>query len=156
RNTGRNSFKWQFPRYHPFVEGRESVFITDKTEEHRVGSQFYDAADLPVWRCRYVDLYMNGNARLQRLQQEEMNDTIYQRSAREQATKYPGTPVEDVGGFFKATGVVQFETGAGQGMASYEGSGEGPYYIGNASVPPPKPGWTTRQRCQWTYAPQID
>src|SRR5207253_624409 len=43
-----------------------------------------------------------------------------------------------------------------KGTATYLGSGEGPYYIGNAALPPAKPGWTVRQRCEWTYTPQIN
>ncbi|HXJ74849.1 MAG TPA: CotH kinase family protein, partial [Candidatus Dormibacteraeota bacterium] len=157
RSPGRNSWKWQFPRYHPFTDGRESVFITDKGEEHRVGSQFYDAMDFPSWRCRYVDVYLNNGGRLQRLQQEEMDDFTYGRWAKEQAQRYPGTAVEALGGFYKATGVIPFETGVGQGVTSiYTNSGEGPYYIGNCSLPPAKPGWSARQRCEWTYAVQID
>ena len=156
RNVGRNSFKWQFPGYHPFEGGRGSVFITDKGDEHRVGTQFYDAANLPAWRCQYVNLYLNNNAVLQRLQQEEMDDTLYKRWTQEQAARFPGQSEEGLGGFFKATGVIPFETGTGQGTATYLNSGEGPYYIGNCSVPPAKTGWTTRQRCDWTYTPQIN
>lgn len=156
RNAGRNSFKWQFPRYHRFEGGRESLFITDKGEEHRVGGMLYEAADLPAFRCRYVDLYQNGNARLQRLQQDEMDETTYRRWDREQAAKYPGRGTEGIGGFFKATGVIPFESGTGQGVASYLNSGEGPYYIGNGALPPAKPGWNVRQRCEWTYGPQIN
>jgi hypothetical protein len=156
RNAGRNSLKWQFPRYQRFEGGRESIFVTDKGEEHRVGSQLYEAADLPSFRCRYVDLYMNGNGRLQRLQQEEMDETCYRRWDQDQAAKYPGRGVEGLGGIFKSTGVIPYETGAGQGLATYLESGEGPYYIGNCALPPEKPGWNVRQRCEWTYGPQID
>jgi len=156
RGAGRNSFKWQFPRYHRFEAGRESVFITDKNEEHRVGAQLYEAVDFPAWRCRYVELYLNANPVLVRLQQEEVDEVLYERWAQEQAAKYPGTPVPDRGGIFKATGVIPFETGTGQGTATYLESGEGPYYIGNCALPPAKAGWTIRQRCEWTYGPQID
>ena len=97
----------------PFLGERESLFITDKGDEHRVGSQFYDAADFPAWRCRYVDLYLNNNGVLQRLEQEEMDDTTYRRWDLEQAAKYPGRGTEGLGGIFKATGVIPFESGGG-------------------------------------------
>ena len=155
RGAGRNSWKWQFPRYHRF-NSRESYFITDKNEEHRVGSQLYDAADFPAWRCRYVDVFLNAGGQLQRLQQEELDKDAYGRWDEEQADKYPGRGTEGIGGIFKATGVIPFETGLGQGQATYFNSGEGPYFIGNAALPPAKAGWTLRQRCEWTYGPQID
>jgi len=155
RGPGRNSFKWQFPRYHRF-EGRESVFITDKGEEHRVGSQLYDALDFPAWRCRYIDLFLNSNGQQQRLQQEEMDEFPYRRWDLEQAAKYPDRGTEGIGGIFKATGVIPFESGSGQGTTTYFNSGEGPYFIGNCALPPAKPGWSVRQRCEWTYTPQIN
>ena len=155
RGAGRNSWKWQFPRYHRF-NGRDSYFITDKGEEHRVGSQLYDAADFPAWRCRYVDVFLNNGGQLQRLQQEELDSDTYRRWDREQADKYPGRGIEGLGGIFKATGVIPFESGIGQGTTSYFGSGEGPYFIGNGALPPAKPGWSVRQRCEWTYGAQID
>lgn len=155
RGAGRNSFKWQFPRYHPF-EGRESVFITDKGEEHRIGSRLYDTVDLPAWRCRYIDLFLNNGSQLQRLQQEEMDDITYRRWDREQAAKHPDRGTEGIGGIFKATGVIPFESGTGQGTTTYFNSGEGPYFIGNCALPPAKPGWSVRQRCEWTFTPQIN
>jgi hypothetical protein len=155
RGAGRNSFKWQFPRYHRFGE-RESVFITDKGEEHRVGSQLYDAVDFPAWRCRYIDLFLNSGGPLQRLQQEELDEVAYRRWDREQAAKYPDRGTEGMGGIFKATGVIPFESGTGQGSTTYFNSGEGPYFIGNCALPPAKPGWTVRQRCEWTFGPQIN
>lgn len=155
RGAGRNSWKWQFPRYHRF-NNRDSYFITDKGEEHRVGSQLYEAADFPAWRCRYVDVFLNNGGQLRRLQQEELDSDTYRRWDREQADKYPGRGTEGLGGIFKATGVIPFESGTGQGTTTYFGSGEGPYFIGNGALPPAKPGWSVRQRSEWTYGAQID
>src|SRR6185503_13016819 len=70
--------------------------------------------------------------------------------------KHPGRGTEGVGGTFKATGVIPFESGTGQGTTTYLNSGEGPYFIGNSALPPAKLGWTVRQRCEWTYGPQIN
>ncbi|MGI8602442.1 MAG: lamin tail domain-containing protein [Verrucomicrobiales bacterium] len=155
RNPSRRSWKYQFPRYTPF-EGRESYFAADKGEEHRVGAMLYEAADLPVWRARYIDVYQNGDARLQRLRQDEMDADLHRRWSVGQAAKFPGSDVENVGEFYKATGVIPFENGNGQNTTTYIGSGEGPYYIGNCAPAPAKlPFWTSRQRYDWTYGLQM-
>lgn len=153
RSVARNSFKFLFPRY-ARLNGRSSFFETDKGEEHRLGSKLYDAANLPVWRCRYVNVYLNKRAVLTRLEQEEMDDDLYERWSEEQAALFPETPRPDIGDFFKSEGVVPYETGSGMGTASYERSGEGPYYIGNAAPIPAKAGWTLPARYDWTYPNQ--
>jgi Lamin Tail Domain/Bacterial Ig domain/CotH kinase protein len=156
RNAGRQSYKWQFPRYQLFG-GREGIFVTDKNDLHRHGTIIYDAADLPPWRCRYVDLYLNTSGVLQRLEQEEYSEELYERWRDEQAAKYPNLPKPGRGQIYKSTGVVPFETGGGIATSpTYEGSGEGPYYIGNAAPIPAKAGWTQRQRYEWTWGAQMD
>ena len=154
RSASRQSYKWQFPRYAPFG-GHAGVFETDKGEEHRLGSLLYDQADLPIWRCRYVDLYLNSDAKLTRLEQEELDDFIVGRWAGEQAAKRPGTPVEDVGETFKSEGIVPYETAGGFNASTYNGSGEGPYWIGNGALAPAKPPWSVRDRYVWTFSMQM-
>ena len=156
RSAGRRSWKYQFPRYAPF-EGRGSYFQTDKGEEHRVGAMLYEAAGLPVWRARYVDIYQNNDARLRRLQQDEMDADLHDRWAAEQAAKFPGSLVEAMGEFYKSTGVVPFENATSlTGAPTYLASGEGPYYIGNCAPAPARPPfWTARQRYDWTYGLQM-
>ncbi|MBM3847799.1 MAG: hypothetical protein FJ405_16135, partial [Verrucomicrobia bacterium] len=156
RNAGRQSYKFRFPRYAP-LNGRTSYFETDKGDEHRLGWLPYHAADLPVFRCRSVDLYLNANAALVRLEQEEMDTDLYERWIREQEAKYPDRRKERRGWFYKSSGVVPLESALGIGQASsYTTSGEGPYYIGNCAPIPPKQGWNLRQRYDWTFPIQMD
>ena len=156
RNASRKSYKFQFPNYAPF-NGRTAYFETDKGDEHRLGARLYEAVDLPNWRCRYVDIYLNSDSVDGSLEQEEIDKDLYRRWIDEQAEKYPDAPRQEIGETFKATGVVPFETGTGQGTAgSYENSGEGPYYIGNCAPIPPKAGWSLNERYDWTFGLQVD
>ena len=155
RSPGESSFKFQFPAYAPF-NGRQAFFETEKGDEHRLGTLLYAAAGLPAWRCRPVDVYLNGNGALPRLEQEELDRENYERWIEEQAAAHPGEPRQKLGENHKATGVVPYETSAGIGTtALYENSGEGPYYIGNAAPIPPKPGWPLAERYEWTYGAQV-
>lgn len=155
RNTFRASFKVQFPRY-ARLDDMEALFLKDKGDDHRVGSALYRAAGLPSFTSRYVDLYLNTNTVLQRLEVPEMDDRHFERFALAEALRNPGTEVEKTGEFYKATGVVPFETGAGIGATSvYTSSGEGPYYIGNCAPIPAKAGWSPRQRYDFTYGGQM-
>ncbi len=148
RDPSRRSYKYKFPNYAGF-NGRTSFFETDKGEEHRLGSKLYDTADLPIWRCRYVDIYQNTDLVLTRLEQDELDRDVYQRWSDEQAAKFPDAPKQGMGSFYKSEGVVPYETASGQGTApTYEASGEGPYYIGNCAPIPPKSGWTLPARYQ--------
>jgi hypothetical protein len=156
RNPSRKSYKFQFPDYAPF-NGRTAYFETDKGDEHRLGARLYEAVDIPVWRSRYVDIYMNTDPVDGSLEQDEIDKDFYRRWIGEQAEKYPDAARESMGETFKATGVVPLETATGQGTASsYENSGEGPYYIGNCAPIPPKAGWSLNERYDWTYGLQVD
>lgn len=156
RNTFRSSFKVRFPRY-ARLDDAEALFFKDKGEEHRVGSQLYRAAGLPAFEARYADLYVNNSTVLQRLEVPEMDERHFEKFAAARAARFPGTAVEPTGTFYKASGVVPFETAAGLGTTSvYNASGEGPYFIGNAAPIPPKTGWTPRQRYEFTYGGQMN
>jgi hypothetical protein len=155
RNVLRASFKVQFPRY-ARLDGAEALFFKDKGDDHRVGTQLYRAAGLPSFGARYVDLFINGSSQRQRLEVPEMDERHFEKFAEAQAAAYPGTEVEATGEFYKATGVVPFETASGIGATTvYTSSGEGPYYIGNAAPIPAKAGWTQRQRYEYTYGLQM-
>jgi hypothetical protein len=155
RDPSRKSYKYQFPSYAAF-NGRTSYFEADKGEEHRLASIIYAAADLPMWRSRYIDIYQNSDPLLTRLEQEEMEKDLDQRWSQEQAAKYPDRPAPGPGGFYKSEGVVPYETATGQsGTSIYTNSGEGPYYIGNCAPIPPKTGWTLPARYDWTYPIQM-
>lgn len=155
RNPSRASFKIQFPRY-ARLDDAEGIFFKDKGEDHRVGSLLHRAAGLPAFSARYVDFYLNANAMLQRLEVPELDERHFEKFAREQAARFPGTEVEATGEFYKASGVVPFETASGIGATgTYTLSGEGPYYIGNCAPIPPKAGWTPRQRYDFTFGGQM-
>ena len=155
RNTSRNSFKLQFPRY-ARLDDAEGIFLKDKGDDHRVASQIYRAAGLPAFSARYVDVYLNSNSLIQRLEVPEMDEHHFEKFAEQEALKYPGRPREATGEFYKSTGVVPLETAAGIGAtSSYTSSGEGPYYIGNCAPIPIKTGWTQRQRYDYTYGGQM-
>ena len=155
RDPSRASYKIQFPRYSR-LDSREAIFLKDKGEEHRVASLLYRAAGLPAFSARYADLYLNSNALLQRLEVPEMDERHFEAFAASEALRFPGSSPEPTGEFYKSTGTVPFETAAGIGTTNiYSASGEGPYFIGNASPIPPKQGWLTRQRYEYTYGPQM-
>ncbi|MFN0130351.1 MAG: lamin tail domain-containing protein [Verrucomicrobiales bacterium] len=155
RNSIRASFKIQFPRYER-LDGAEGMFFKDKGDDHLVGTRLYRAAGLPSFDARYVDFYLNNNSVRQRLQVPEMDERHFEKFAQAQARLFPGTEVEASGEFYKASGVVPFETAGGIGATSvYTSSGEGPYYIGNCAPIPAKTGWRVRQRYDWTYGVQM-
>ena len=156
RSADRQDYKLQLPRYAQ-LNGRSSYFETDKTEEHLFGWMLYAFADLPIWKCRTIDFYLNANPLLSRVEQEELNGDVYDRWIQEQSAKYPDRAKPSAGWFYKSEGVVPFENSSGIGAAnSYTESGEGPYYIGNAAPIPPKSGWTLPARYDWTYPIQMD
>jgi len=155
RDPSRQSYKIQFPRY-ARMDGNEAIFFKDKGEEHRIAGLLYRAAGLPAFTSRYADIYFNGNGLLTRLEVPEMDDRHFARFAESEALRLVQPDAEATGEFYKATGVVPFETSAGIGTTSaYLSSGEGPYYIGNCAPIPPKQGWLTRQRYEFTYGPQM-
>ncbi|MBI3867855.1 MAG: lamin tail domain-containing protein [Verrucomicrobia bacterium] len=156
RSADRKDYKLQLPRYSR-LNGRSSFFETDKAEEHLFGWMLYAFADLPIWKCRSVDLYLNAEPLLPRVEQEELNADVYDRWIEEQGAKYPDRHKPSPGWFYKSEGVVPFENSAGIGAAtSYTESGEGPYYIGNCAPIPAKAGWSLPARYDWTYPMQMD
>lgn len=141
REVSRRSYKLQFPRYHLFRE-HESLFITDKDYQTEAGHAIFRAAGVPTSLTRWVDLYMNTNARLVRLEQEEQDDTVLRRFRWEQATALHSTSeTEELGEIYKAQGIFE--------------SFLGPYGRGDGSklVARP-PHWTALQRYEWTYGMQ--
>jgi hypothetical protein len=156
RSASNKSFKYEFPRYANF-NGRSSYFETDKGSVQFYAPMLQDAANLPVWHARYTDIYQNSDAKLTRLEMEDFDGDLYARWAAEQAARFPGTPQQDIGDFYKAEGCLPYETGTGNNTASsYETSGEGPIYIGSEPPIPPKAGWTLLERYNQTYHIRVD
>ncbi len=144
RNAARNSLKWRFPRYARFQD-RTSTFITDKGEEHRAGHGLFTAAGLPTSKVRFVDLYLNANSALQRLEQEDPDEDVLARWRNEMEAANPGTDFDRDGEFYKSTGVIPGEVG------------EGPYGVGNMQLLNGVPSyWLPVQRYEWTYSIQMD
>lgn len=141
RGAGRNSFKWFFPRYNPF-QGTDSIFETDKGDDFFVGHNLFINAGLPVSKVRYVDLYLNNGARLQRLEQGEFNGDMLDAYHRAQRDLYPGSDLEPSGEIYKSVGVISplFEGPYGHGDGRLEG----------------RPGfWSDVQMYDWTYSLQV-
>jgi hypothetical protein len=75
RRSSRYSLKWQFPRYKKF-NGVTGIFETDKGNDFIVGHNLFIEAGLPVSNVRYVDLYLNNNGVMQRLEQGEFDGDL--------------------------------------------------------------------------------
>ncbi len=140
RGAGRNSFKWFFPRYHRFHD-TDSVFVTDKGDDFVVGHGLFISAGLPVSSVRYVDLFLNHNDRLQRLEQGEFNGDMLDAYHRSQQQLNPGTPLEVSGELFKSVGTIEMD-------------GEGPYGRGDGRLLSKLPTWPPLTMYEWTYALQ--
>lgn len=144
REVGRRSYKLKFPAYDRF-EGRESLFITDKDYRTFSGHAIFRAADLPTSRTWWLDLYLNGNARLQRLAQEEYDGDLLERYHAEHDASAPaGTSPETPGEFYKSQGAFEREGPyqRGDGTRVTDLSRNGTNY------------WTARQRYEIIYTLQ--
>jgi hypothetical protein len=118
RDVNRRSYKVQFPAYDR-LDGRESLFVTDKDYRTWGGHTIFRAADLPTPRTWWVDLYLNANNRLQRLAQEEYDGDLLERYHAEHDSQAPvGTPKELLGELYKTQGVFDREGPFGRGDGS--------------------------------------
>ncbi|MEN9674626.1 MAG: hypothetical protein RIS76_522 [Verrucomicrobiota bacterium] len=146
RDVTRKSYKVQFPDYARF-EGRESVFLTDKDQKTTSGHTLFRAAGLPTSRTWRSDLYLNSDARLTRLAQEEYDGFLLERYLEEAAAaRGPGVVAEPAGEFYKSQGIFD--------------EALGPYGFGNgvrlrARVAGVTTAWTPLQRYEWTYTLQM-
>ena len=140
RRASRNSFKWQFPGYQKF-NGVTGIFETDKGNDFIVGHNLFIEAGFPVSHVRYVDLYLNSGAVMQRLEQGEFDGAMLEAFHEAQERLNPGTPREASGEIYKTVGTIDLP-------------GEGPYGRGDGRKLV-KPGyWTDLQMYDWTYALQ--
>jgi len=140
RGAGRNSFKWSFPRYQLF-QGTDAIFETDKGSDFVNGHGLFINAGLPVSKVRYVDLYLNNNAVMQRLEQGEFNGDMLDRYHEDQQPLNPGSALESSGEIYKTVGTIDL-------------NGEGPYGRGDGRKLSKAPNWTALQMYEWTYALQ--
>ncbi|MFO1022721.1 MAG: lamin tail domain-containing protein [Planctomycetales bacterium] len=145
RDVSRKSYKVQFPDY-ARLEGRSSLFITDKDQKTVSGHTVFRAAGLPTPRIWWSDLYMNNDGKLRRLAQEEYDDFLLERHHAEEAASRGDPAPEPAGEFFKAQGVFDEPTGP-------YGRGDGTRL--KALVSGGKTYWTPLQRYEWTYTEQM-
>jgi len=140
RRAERYSLKWQFPRYKKF-NGVTGIFETDKGNDFIVGHNLFIEAGFPVSKVRYVDLYLNDRAVMQRLEQGEFDGDMLDEFHQAQQRLNPGTPLEPSGEIYKAVGTIDMP-------------GEGPYGRGDGRKLV-KPGyWTDLQMYDWSFALQ--
>lgn len=146
RDVNRKSYKVQFPAYARF-EGRESVFLTDKDQRTVAGHTLFRAAGLPTSRVWWCDLYVNTDARLRRLAQEEYDGFLLERHQAEEAAARAEGARETGGEFYKSQGIFDEPTGP-------YGNGNG--VLLRARVSGGKTVWTPLQRYEWTYTLQMN
>lgn len=140
RRADRNSFKWHFPRYNPYL-GTDSIFETDKGNDFVVGHQLFINAGFPVSKVRYVDVYLNGNPAMQRLEQGEFNGDMLDEFHANQQAQNPGASREASGEIYKSVGTIQ-------------ANGEGPYGVGDGRRLSKAPTWPDWKMYEWTYSLQ--
>ncbi len=145
RNAGRNSFKLLFADFQPF-DGDTSTFITDKQDLFITGQGLFETANLPLSGVRWVDWYLNGNAKLSRAEQGEYDGDLLD-AYHQKMQNITGSPtVEETGEFYKSAGTLELP--------------EGPYGKGNESLLAPVAasgtfaGWLPWQRYDYTYSLQ--
>lgn len=140
RRAERYSLKWQFPRYQKF-NGVTGIFETDKGNDFIVGHNLFIEAGFPVSNVRYVDLYLNDRAVMQRLEQGEFDGDMLDAFHKAQQRLNPGNSWEPSGEIYKAVGTIDMP-------------GEGPYGRGDGRKLV-KPGyWTDLQMYDWSFALQ--
>ena len=137
RHPSRPTYKLRFSDTQKFQEA-DSVFITDKTDYFSVMHGLYVNANLPISTVRWIDWYMNGNAKVTKIEQGEYNGDLLRQFHERQANLNPGTAKEKSGEFYKDVGVLS-------------GNEEGPYGLGDERPLPAAGSWTSIQRYEWTY-----
>jgi hypothetical protein len=135
RQVGRNSFKFHFPRYAQFQD-HSSWLVADKGNDTVAGHGLFREAGIPTSITRRVDLYLNNNSRLSRLEMEVNDDTMLERYHREQALLNPGMEIPPLGEIYKSKGLD---------------SQEGPYGRGDGSLLRTRSIWSPLDRYTWTY-----
>jgi hypothetical protein len=140
RSAGRQSFKWQFPKYRKF-NGATGIFETDKGNDFIVGQGLFIDAGLPVSDVRYIDLYLNNNGVLQRLEQGEFDGALLDSYHKAQQDLNPGSALEPSGEIYKCVGTIDMP-------------GEGPYGRGDGRKLVKAGYWTDLQMYDWTFSLQ--
>ena len=141
RSPTRLTYKLRFADTQKYQEA-DSQFITDKSDYFSVMHGLYQNANLPISGVRWIDWYLNGDAKAVKLEQGEYNGDLLDKFHKAQADLNPGTPKEESGEFYKDVGII-----AGLGE-------EGPYGTGDGRPLVASGLWTAVQRYEWTYLMQ--
>lgn len=137
RRPSRSTYKLRFADTQKYLEA-DSMFVTDKSDYFSVMHGLYVNASLPLSSVRWVDWYLNANAKAVKLEQGEYNGDLLNLFHDRQAKLNPGQPKETNGEFFKNVGTI-------------EDAGEGPYGRGDGRALAATGPWTSVQRYEWTY-----
>ncbi len=137
RRPSRPTYKLSFPDTDLYQDA-DSLFITDKSDYFSVMHGLYRNLNLPLSSVRWIDWYMNGNAKATKLEQGEYNGDLLKKFSASQAALNPGQPEEEVGEYFKDVGTIEV-------------GGEGPYARGDERLIPAAGGWTALQRYDFTF-----
>lgn len=133
RAESRQSYKIQFPDFAPFQDQAE-IFETDKDEYTIWGQQLHREMGLPSAYTKWVDLYINSVAKVQRLEQSLQNDDLINLFFNEWKTRNPSFNIPEPGEAYKA-----------------KGTDEGPFGNGNGSLLNTKGTWQPWMRYYYTY-----
>jgi hypothetical protein len=134
RTPGRKSFKVDFPAYGRIKDYR-TLMILDKDVVNVFGHRVSEEAGLPTGHTRWVELYMNNDGRVTRLEIEEHDQQMLDRYVEERHRLNPEQPLEDTGHIYKASAI---------------GSDNGPY--GGVGPYANNQGWSALTRYEWNYS----
>jgi hypothetical protein len=137
-NIKTTTYKIFFPRYNRFNE-QDTVLETDKGDDNAASYGIFRAAGLPAPHTRTINLYVNSDRVMSRLETEDYDEELLQKYHRAQQLLNPDQPLETPGELYKSSGYIP-------------PTREGPYGPGDESLLPAiPPWWTPRQRYEWTY-----
>jgi len=136
RDFSRNSYKAEFPSSRK-LNGHSTLLILDKGTENAFGHRLFEDSRFPSCRVRPVDLYVNNQARVARLEFEEHDEDLLRRWAEEERIRNPNATGIGTGHLWKSSGLVQ---------------DIGPYGPANGTQMKTNQGWTPLQRYEWVYS----
>jgi len=141
RSPGRRSYHVAFPRYRRF-DGRDAVLLSDKDATTQAGHAIFREVGLPIPLTLWIDLYLNKQAVLPRLQMDLYDEQTFERYYREQVSQGLLPATSNPGSLYKAEGVFE--------------ASRGPYGPADGTrLPARGTNWTALQRYQYTYGSQF-
>jgi len=138
RDVKRKSYKVQFPRYKKF-NGQSGLFLTDKDVATTAGHALFRAAGLPSSSTRKIDLHINQQVVLERLEEQESDAFMLEQFHAGQREVDPSRPKETPGELYKV-------------MGSW--LEEGPYGLTDGRLLTGTDYWPVLDRYEWNYSLQ--